>query len=435
MGAQSPFPTPSNDAIPIRLLLLLSIFIVIVILALQSHSALPTPLLLPRPSAAANPLSSPPGPGTRLWRSWEAVPGPHPLCEPSYLRAALAAASPPPASLNVFSSTRRPTAAAISIIGRVPSEAHQPGGGAVIGADRMVANLLKYFPSQDEFFYVPFGVDFVLLLQAGAGIDCALLSVVRDLGWVAWEGGAPPLRCANGELANATGVYRTPRGTRAIVKARDFALPRYLQRNPQLLDLPDWLACGGFRRDVSYNLFSGAAFSHHVYIEPVLDAYDVTFKMDVDVRFLRKPPFDPLVALSECSIMVTHVFQWEVCNTNAIESLHKFVALTGQPAASAGREWLRLGDFTYGMFHSDVSAVLRSGASAVFHTWLYECVEDGYFRYRWGDQASWTIITGMWRDLGHDLRNSSAVCLWNWKEWPGEDRAGQGPIVLKHGWD
>jgi hypothetical protein len=211
--------------------------------------------------------------------------------------------------------------------------------------------LLKNFPSQDEFFYAPFG---------GVGVDCALLGAARDLGWVAWEGDGAPLRlCTAVARANATGVYRTPRGTRAIVKARDFALPRYLQRNPQLLDRPEWLSCGG-RRDVSYNLFSGAAFSHHVYVEPVLDAYDVTFKMDVDVRFLRLPPFDPLAALAGCSIMVTRVFPWEICNTNSVEAFTKFAELTGRPASSAGREWLRVGDFTYGMFHADVSQAMRA---------------------------------------------------------------------------
>ena len=409
--------------------------LLLIIFALSSSVLFPhvrAPFLALRAPAPPNPLAAPDGAGTRLWRTWEAVSGPHPLCEPAYLRAQLAAAHVPPA-VNGFA-PNRPTAAAITIIGRYPSEAQAPGGGAVIGMDLMFDLLLKFFPSQDEFFYAPFGIDFVLLLQEGVGMDCALLGAARDLGWVAWEGDGAPLRlCTAVARANATGVYRTPRGTRAIVKARDFALPRYLQRNPQLLDRPEWLSCGG-RRDVSYNLFSGAAFSHHVYVEPVLDAYDVTFKMDVDVRFLRLPPFDPLAALAGCSIMVTRVFPWEICNTNSVEAFTKFAELTGRPASSAGREWLRVGDFTYGMFHADVSQVLRSDASAIFHTWLYECVEDGYFRYRWGDQASWTLITAMWRDLGHDLRNSSAVCLWPWKEWPGEDRTGQGPLVLNHGW-
>ena len=375
------------------------------------------------------PFAAPEGNGTKLWRTWEAMPGAHPLCNPDFLRAQMAPLPFPP-QINTFQGAR-PTAAAVTIIGRHAYDAaNYKGTNSEIGLERMAHALALNFPSQDEYFYSLFGIDYVVLLQEGSGVDCAILNASHALGWTVWSDGSVPPFCNSGAVLNSTGLYRSKRGTRIVVKSRDFALPRFLQRKPSLLADPNWLGCGGFRRDVSYNLYSGAAYSHHVLVEPVLDNYEVTFKMDVDVHFLKRPPLDPLEAILGCSIGVTKVFPFEVCNTNTREAVTYFGTLTGQGAGNAIRKWLIHGDFTYGMFNAGLSQVLRSARSTVFHTWLYECVEDGYFRYRWGDQASWTLLTGMWRDMGEDLKNSTAVCLWPWKQWG----TGEGLPVLRHGW-
>ncbi len=202
--------------------------------------------------ADGDPLSAQDGAGTRLWRTWEAVNGTHPLCEPSFLRAALDSAPWP--SVSSFSGSH-PRAAAVSVVGRYPGEAVLPGSKSI---QRISQRLLEFFPSQDEFFFAPFGIDFVLLIQEGVGADCEVLDAAHALNWTSWRSGNDVQGCrsttegernsSNNVLAShATGVFRSAQGTRIIVKARNFALPRYLQRDLSLLNRPDWLGCVGLR--------------------------------------------------------------------------------------------------------------------------------------------------------------------------------------------
>jgi hypothetical protein len=370
------------------------------------------------------------GAGTQMWQRWEAIPGSHPLCDADYLRAQFAAAPRPEQHPGAFAfSGSRPTAAGIGMIGIYPKEALQvadpaapiPKGdyGPVLAPrPRLLKRFREHFLAQDKHFFSPYGIDYVLLLQEGSGIDCALLDIFIGFGWSLAGGGAvtpcsaPTLPGTAFGERNASGVYRTARGTRAVVLARNFALPRYVQRNPALLDDPTWRTCG-FRMSISYNLFT-AAYVHHAFVEPALDAYDATFKVDVDVVFSGPLPKNPLERLRGCSVAHVGVLDHESCNVGAREAVVRFGELTGRPPASLTHGWFQKGDFFRGEFNAGLSHIIRSPGNTILHTWLYEC-NEGFFRTRWGDQAVYALFFGYWRDIP-DVRNNSEVC--DFSGWP-----------------
>jgi hypothetical protein len=171
------------------------------------------------------------------------------------------------------------------------------------------------------------------------------------------------------------------------------------------MDHEDWLKCDGKRRDLSYNLFSGAAFAHHLLLDPLLDTYEFTFKIDVDVNFLEQPDVDPVLAMQSADCAVLHTRLWpgeshHDCQEDAFEYTVEFGKLINYGPRSAQYDWCKKTDYFYANFLGLSSAVFRSPAAKLFNRWLYECTTDrGYFRHRWGDQASYPMYVCQWLDV------------------------------------
>lgn len=45
------------------------------------------------------------------------------------------------------------------------------------------------------------------------------------------------------------------------------------------------------------------------------------------------------------------------------------------------------------------TSLVLAPANIVLRTWLYECVEHSYFRYRWTEQAALPLYLGMWKSV------------------------------------
>jgi hypothetical protein len=219
------------------------------------------------------------------------------------------------------------------------------------------------------------------------------------------------------------GDFITPRGTRVRVRARGFPLPRYLQREPTLIDAPGWRTCSGRRWPLGYVLYSGAAFAHHVLTDPLLAEYDFTIKVDTDIRFFRAPPENIVVLMQEhgCAIAHTSVLSGNGdgadCQKGAFAALLRFSELAASPIASRARPWCNrpLGlDYFYGNLMGGASSFLRSEANTLLNVWLYEC-DEGYFRNRWGDQASPALYICQWLDAPA-LADAEGLCdLSHWR--------------------
>lgn len=362
------------------------------------------------------------------------VHGEHPLCDAATLRAEMASLSrsePPPQMFNRGGAT----AAAMSVIGIVPPSNilnhlralfnSRPAGWAI------VEEFVTTFPPLDEFFLAPAQVDYVLLYSADTGLDCMVIAAAERLKWrrTSLSGGeAEATRgsdwCRFGFSfgSSASGDYLSPRGTRVKVRARYFALPRYLQRDPSLLENINWRKCASSGPEVErqwplgYVLYSGAVFAHHLLIDPLLAQYDFTFKVDTDIRFFRAPPEDFILQMRRrgCAIAHTQIYPGSYssgCQHGAFEALQRFATLADSPSASAAHSWCSAPsgiDYFFGNLMGGASAFLRSEANTLLNVWLYEC-HDGYFHYRWGDQASPALYMCHWIDAPY-LNASNAVC-------------------------
>ena len=220
------------------------------------------------------------------------------------------------------------------------------------------------------------------------------------------------------EQLHTVGEWKSIRGTRILTKGRRFELPQYIQREPELLNNPNWLGCVGIRRSVSYNLYSGAVFSHHIFSEPILDEFDYVLKVDLDILFSKIIPFSPtsLMRDKDCVFMHSEIkVDKSDCNAGVVQAARDFAEILGGSLSSLGYEWCAVPHYFYGNFLGFNMAFYSSPKQQYFSRWLYECVEDGYFRYRWGDQAPLSMYLCLARDIP-DIKNNSDICsLESWR--------------------
>ena len=359
----------------------------------------------------------------------------HPLCDAATLAREVARTARARAPESAVAGRGSATAAVVCIIGAVPDISFFGGLRSLwqshLFTPQFVTEFESTFDDLDAHFLAPFRYDHVLLFQRGAGLDCALLAAAHRLGWL----DAP--RAAGGQVVGGSAFlcallhagacadrdFWTPRGTRVRVRARDFALPLYLQQDPSLLDAPGWRECEGQQWSLGYTMYSGAAYAHHVFIDDLLASYDFTFKVDADVRFHRRPPADPVAIMRErrCVMAHTAVLPGSLhasCQRGAFAALQRFSKLSGSLSASAGREWCAQAvgpDYFFGNFMGGASSFLRSKANALLNTWLYEC-DEGYFRSRWGDQASPALYLCHWLDVP-SLQGNATPHICDFSDW------------------
>ena len=276
--------------------------------------------------------------------------------------------------------------------------------------DELFAN----FPLLDENLLSPHGLDFILLYDfpLGSELQASLINVFEKLSW------ARSLQNRN-MTTLPDGDWRTQRGSRVVVKARSFELPIYIQQQPDLLERPDWLGCHGRRNDVGYNLYSGAAFAHHIFFEPLLDEFDYVIKVDLDIRFMKPAPEAPAVLMNRqgCVFLHSRLSTRDTdCHDGAFEATLAFTSILDTAPASQAYDWCRNAHYFFGNFIALDLRYFASPAQLYFSRWLYECVEDGYFRRRWTDQATPPQKLCLFEDIP-DARNSSVICSFEaWRD-------------------
>ena len=282
-----------------------------------------------------------------LLDKWAAVPGKHPLCQPENLRREIESLPPAPPD-----DARPLTMAGLTVFVRHPLPIRN---ALTANFSKMLEKMRTTWPSQETHFLIPFAADHIFLFSRGTGIDCELLSAFLDMGWTRMAP-APATRCneGGGDVIDASGIYRSRRGTRIIVRGHTFELPRYLEANLEVLQNEEWLNCGK-RRDLSYVL-SLSAYAHHVLEEPALDAYGAYMKLDLDTLFRSTPPADPRELLETCALAYFKLYPDESCNTGAHDALNLFSEITGLPIASRGAPWFETGTWFYGLCVSSLFA-------------------------------------------------------------------------------
>jgi hypothetical protein len=335
-------------------------------------------------------------------------------CEDAQVRADMAAieARTPGGPGATYGGGSQRNAAAVIILGSLEPDF---GGMAVF------RDLRANFGALDEHLLSPHGMALVVLYDFPATPDEIvfeqLLALFGELSWARQAG-------AFNTSVTPEGEWRSPRGTRVLVKGRRFELPLYVKNEPQLLERQDWLGCAGTRRSLSYNLYSGAVFSHHLLFEPLLDQFDFLFKVDTDIRFLRRAPEAPAAVMQQQGCLFLHsqivsiLFErhGSDCNNGVLDATDTFSRILGTAPASASHRWCRDVDYFFGNFVGHNLRFSASPSLLYFNRWLYECVKDGYFRYRWGDQAPWPMYLCLSRDIP-DLDNNSDICsLQSWRE-------------------
>lgn len=279
-----------------------------------------------------------------LLDKWDASEGPHPLCAEGALEE----------EVQSLAQIESETAAGPFALAGLTVLVHHPA--LILNAlkgnvSKMLDKMRTTWLTQEQYLLIPFSMDYVFLFSANTGLDCELLNTFADLGWTR----IAPLYfqgCSgnNSESkVDASGIYKSARGTRIVVRGREFPLPRYLSANMDVLQNNEWLNCG-VRRDLSYVLSQGA-YTHHVLDEPLLDTYGAYMKLDLDSLFVKTPPDDPRVLMQTCTLAYIKLYPYEICNTGAHEALQLFSKLTSLPIASRDAPWFQERTFFYSLLY------------------------------------------------------------------------------------
>jgi hypothetical protein len=290
---------------------------------------------------------------------------------------------------------------------------------------RLKKQLIQNFENFDKHFLQPFGIDYVIINKFGPESSFDIGDIARELSWTTELN--TPLSFKSIE-DNIDSVARTKalfflssRKTRVVYYSLSFDLPVFLQTMGELglEEDPEWLVCAERKWSSSYALASAVA-AHHLLLDPFLFYYDYTFHAGVDLIFERTPDVNPVDEMERRGSHFFHTYLFpgnssHSCQENAFEYTLHFSNLTNIPAKSAQYSWCKNTDYFYGNFVG-MSSLLRSPAARLFNMWLYECT-DGYFKYRWGDQASWPMYICMWLDVP-DLSNNDQIA--DFSSWRGK---------------
>jgi hypothetical protein len=266
--------------------------------------------------------------------------------------------------------------------------------------------LAKNFKNLDKFFLHPFRIDYIVVTPSDATLKVDFNFLIETLDLKRFAGRFDFIfdkTCVD--------IFQSNIGTRVIFYRRTFKLPDYLLKNLSRLDDPDWLYCAGKKWALPY-VTTNAYNTHHLLLDPFLEHYDYTFQVMFDIFFLSQPDVNPIEFMERTGGLFLHtqVFPgdlWHDCQENVYEYTLNFGDLAHYRARSEAYSWCKNTDWFYGNFVGFSSRFLRSRAAKIFNSYLYECT-DGYFKYRWGDQASWTAFLCQWLDIP-DLANDSQI--------------------------
>lgn len=185
--------------------------------------------------------------------------------------------------------------------------------------------------------------------------------------------------------------YVTPKGTQVFFQGMHVQLPMKVLQGHKIEPM-----CAGRTFQISYALFSGAVFSHHILQLPIIDRFLYFVKVDADLVFKKDVPFDIGQKMIDqgCSIMHSELEAvWSGCEQGNLQAIRTFATSTGSHGPISDKyEWCNqnmegknTGYIIYGNFMGYSRSLIQKIRPLA--SWLYYEWEPGYFVHRWGDQG------------------------------------------------
>lgn len=207
--------------------------------------------------------------------------------------------------------------------------------------------------------------------------------------------------------------YVSPRGIRILFQAMHVDLPPKVLQNHHIKP-----SCAGRTFQISYALYSGAVFSHHILQLPIIDKFKVFVKVDADLTFTQDVSFDigQKMISQGCSVMHSVLEAvWSGCEDGNLEAIRTFAASTGaQQPLSDSYEWCNKdmqGESTSFIIYGNFMGYSRDLIQRIrpLASWLYYEWQMGYFVKRWGDQGASIAFVCYALDIP-DITNDQKVC-------------------------
>lgn len=198
--------------------------------------------------------------------------------------------------------------------------------------------------------------------------------------------------------------------------------------------LPSWyskqkthhISCSRRTWSLDYALYSGAVFSYHLLKLPILERYEFMLKIDSDVHFHKRiPDLGRYFRTKGTNCVVAHstIHRSTDCEKDLPLALRTFSEAFPQYGIpkSIQYPWCdtngRIRDTFYCNFvaYSTRRLLLHNTVQAL-SDFLYHNFSQGYFQYRWGDQATpigFLCMIYEMKDVAHDDRVCDLTYLRN----------------------
>lgn len=207
------------------------------------------------------------------------------------------------------------------------------------------------------------------------------------------------------------GYYKTKFNTTIIIQGMNIELPSYIKVMPSLLDKSDWGICDTLKWSLPYVLYSGAFFTHHLLFSPIIHQYDFFIKMDLDIKWINKLSTNIFLDMKTKNCIFFHSKTENCCldcQSSNYEAMLSYGLIHNIIPKGINSKWLKNGTYFYGNFVGGWVGMFSSKQNLHFSNYLYQSWWHGYFKHRWGDQATWPIMLALWNDI--DDLNDSRIC-------------------------
>ena len=173
--------------------------------------------------------------------------------------------------------------------------------------------------------------------------------------------------------------------------------------------------CYGTTWSFDYAFWSGAVTTYHVLHLAIIKHFDFLFKIDLDVRYYKNVPHEFFDSdIDECDVVYTALKYQTDCERNTLEAMKLFFSQGYEASERSFAEEIlakSTWDFMYfyGNFVGLSTKMLLSPGSKRLANFLYEEYSDGYFKFRWGDQAPMVAFTSYYLKMT-DAVKSEKTC-------------------------
>ena len=163
----------------------------------------------------------------------------------------------------------------------------------------------------------------------------------------------------------------------------DTDLPKVFTRKP--------IRCSKRTWSLDYALYSGAFWVYHLLRVERIKQYDFYIKVDLDIMVLQPIDF-PSLLVNKTNVMIAHTSilkRFNDCERMSLRIMRDYVNLYKISAKmSSWCSMEKLEYYFYGNFVAYNSSFMTNKDVLDFTEYLYQNRSEGYFQYRWGDQAT-----------------------------------------------